>query len=945
MHNTSYYGRHPVPRLFSAFALSLILSTTASSAPAPATPAPARKGPSPEAIQQAIDELSSPRFAVRERASKFLWDAGAVAEEALRTAAKSKDEETSNRAKAILEKFDWGLYPDTPAEISKLIERFRSGDASVRQEVVGELIRLKPTRFSTIRKLIAQEQDDNARQQMYQSMAFQARRAVPELIVANQLNEASELLEVCLAPANPASLGDYAALQYLRKKVPEAIRRMEDLRKKGSAEEQRRASEALVYLYRVQHDWPAARAAAIAAKNKDLENDVAWEANDWKALSKAHELPEFRGGDFRGEEAAYHRLAGNKEKYEEMMAELRKDLSGVEGDDGTAFVLAYALLLNGRGSDAINVLKDRPKRQPDLAFDMLCAQLKFKDAFDLAAKAAKELAADEGGGPIRDALDLQRGKVLAGLGDHDAATQVFRGLIDRSLGGAAVDGRAFEVVKTIARAGMRDLAAESAARSIANLDKEGLGGLATGFLDPFLAEQKYAAQVWWYALRKEKPGDEPAATMARILEFADGKADRKKADQLAELIAKLQVPTDEPAPKDPVGIAQPQFGAAMSAFAAAEAYRLAGVKDKADEFYKKAVESKEDPDRQRLPAFMEEFLDEDSSSPTPASYRFCMAYGDFLLAQKRPKEAAVQYRKAWDAAPAQPLPLFMHGYAVGQAGNQVEGTRLMGLAHWISLGDEGSRTRFSEDLSRRGFDADSRHEMELIVATSWFRTHYVGNVLLRVARLKARQKDYATAALYYEKDVISLFRTAAHFVEPKAYLTVPEVARMYRAKALLGAGKIDEAMAEVRTGLEALPGNVEMAIGFVPDLERAGKKKEADEVYAKVKAAFEGALKDYGSSPDLRNSLAWTMVNCNRDLDDAQKHAEKAVEKSPKSAGYIDTLAEIHFRKKDRTKALELMKKCVALDSGNPYYRKQLDRFEKKPFDSPLPDEETGDDD
>jgi tetratricopeptide (TPR) repeat protein len=142
-----------------------------------------------------------------------------------------------------------------------------------------------------------------------------------------------------------------------------------------------------------------------------------------------------------------------------------------------------------------------------------------------------------------------------------------------------------------------------------------------------------------------------------------------------------------------------------------------------------------------------------------------------------------------------------------------------------------------------------------------------------------------------------------------------------------------------------MPGNVEMAIGFVPDLERAGKKKDADEIYAKVKAAFEGAIKDYGSSPDLRNSLAWTMVNCNRDLDEAQKHAEKAVEKSPKSAGYIDTLAEVHFRKKDRTKALELMKKCVALEPGNPYYRKQLERFEKKPFDSPLPDEETGDDD
>ena len=130
----------------------------------PASPRPHRRPPrkpSPSGkIQQAIEELGSERFTVRERASKFLWEAGAAAEDALRAAAKSKDEETSNRAKTILEKFDWGLYPDTPAEVVKLIEKFRGGDASTRQEAVGELMRMKPTRFATLRKLIAQEHDE-----------------------------------------------------------------------------------------------------------------------------------------------------------------------------------------------------------------------------------------------------------------------------------------------------------------------------------------------------------------------------------------------------------------------------------------------------------------------------------------------------------------------------------------------------------------------------------------------------------------------------------------------------------------------------------------------------------------------------------------------------------------------------------------------------------------
>jgi tetratricopeptide (TPR) repeat protein len=213
-----------------------------------------------------------------------------------------------------------------------------------------------------------------------------------------------------------------------------------------------------------------------------------------------------------------------------------------------------------------------------------------------------------------------------------------------------------------------------------------------------------------------------------------------------------------------------------------------------------------------------------------------------------------------------------------------------------------------------------------------------------MARIKARQGDYATASRLYDKDVVSLFRTGAFFVDAKAYLTVPELARTYKARALFAAGKVDEALAEARAGLAVLPGNIELVLGFVPDLDRAGKKKEADEIYGKVKAAYQSALQDHGSSGDLRNSIAWTMVNCNRDLDDALTHAKKAVEVAPKTAGYIDTLAEVYFRRKDRAKALELMKQCAALEPTNPYFRKQLERFEKKPFDSPLPDEETGDD-
>jgi tetratricopeptide (TPR) repeat protein len=921
----------------------LVAATGVLAAPTP-TPPPARpaKGPTSEQIRQAIDDLANPRFAVREKASKLLWEAGRAAEADLRVAATAKDEETANRAKAIVEKFDWGLYPDTPPDVAQMVERFRSGDAELRGQTVGELMRLKPARFDVLRKVIAHEQNEESRKQMYARMATQAREAVPELLVNGLFDEAGELLEVCLWPNNPQSLGDYATFHYLRNRVPAAIARMEELRKRGSPTDVQRATETLVYLHRVRQDWTAARAAADATKDPELQNALAWEANDWKRLAEGNPFVANGEDEDRGAKAAYHRLAGNKAKYDEIIAELRKSLMGIEGNDDKAYDLALALLLNGQGADAIEVLKGRYKGRTDLVFDLLCAQLRFKEAFAYYDAAMKELDADPEAVAERGKLAQRRGKILAALGDRDGATQVFRAALDQALG-ANRDTSSIDLVQMVARTGMRELAAELAARCLESLHKNGLDDEASMVLGKVFEDRALLAAIWWRAIYADKPDAEPTAKMARLLEFLDGKADRKKADRLAELIATLKGPKGGP---DKTGVdltSRPGLSPGHADFGTAEAYRAIGAFDKAEEFFKKAANTspRDVEDRGLLDDLP---IDEDTAI-VPVHYRFILGYADFLASRKRPKEAAAMYRKAWEIAPGQALPLFLCGNSLKLTGDEKEGTRLMELAHWVPLGNEFQRAKFSEDLGKRAFDVDSRKEMELVLTTGWFRGPAVGNVQLRMARIKARQGDYATAARLYEKDVISLFRNPLiFFVDGRAYLTVPELARAYRARALIAAGKFDEALAEARAGLAVMPGNIEVGLGLIPDLDKAGKKKEADEIYGKIRSTFEAAIKDYGSSPDLRNSLAWTMVNCNRDLDDALAHAKKAVEVAPKTAGYIDTLAEIYFRKKDRAKALEFMKQCAALEPTNPYFRKQLERFEKKPFDSPLPDEETGDD-
>src|SRR5688572_11331531 len=94
-------------------------------APARADDKPTAKPVTPEAVEKAILDLGSGRFAVREAATKYLWAAGSAAEPALEAATKNPDVEIARRSKEILDRFRWGIYPDSPKEILALIEQFR----------------------------------------------------------------------------------------------------------------------------------------------------------------------------------------------------------------------------------------------------------------------------------------------------------------------------------------------------------------------------------------------------------------------------------------------------------------------------------------------------------------------------------------------------------------------------------------------------------------------------------------------------------------------------------------------------------------------------------------------------------------------------------------------------------------------------------------------------
>ena len=113
-------------------------------------------------IQQAVLDLGSPRYLVREKASRQLWDAGSESQEALEKAiSESDDFEVIARARHIIAMFHLGIYPDTPRELVAQITNFRIGTLALKQQIAQEL--LNAGRGELLRKLIELEPNRRAR--------------------------------------------------------------------------------------------------------------------------------------------------------------------------------------------------------------------------------------------------------------------------------------------------------------------------------------------------------------------------------------------------------------------------------------------------------------------------------------------------------------------------------------------------------------------------------------------------------------------------------------------------------------------------------------------------------------------------------------------------------------------------------------------------------------
>jgi tetratricopeptide (TPR) repeat protein len=909
--------------------------------------------------EQLVADLGSPSFSKREKASEALWKLGEAARPALEAALKSDKEEVVRRAKQILEKFDSGNLPDISPESKTMIDRFRSSTGRARIESIRPFCHVDagPTLLRRLMQKEFKEQDEVLG--FHVGLFSVLQEEVPLLIVEGHLQRAEALLELQTYEPNSPGLMDYAIFCSQTGRGKAAAEKLE-ARSKTPGMAGFAAKATLVFLYRAMGEFEKAREQAKLMEKSDLRfrrihDSLLEDGQKWALLAErqSNDLVNSRAGM-----QIYHlRMAGRKTEADKLADELKDAELGERDRAGAVDSATLALLLNNRSLDGIERLKQQ-LNAPHILADVLSSRLMFKDALDLVSNNTK---GDDASGLdrvfLRQLYGTRKGRLLWQLGQRDASTQVFNKMAEEITGGPENrDGRPYpefaitQLVRTEVRSGRPELACEHLATALAVSGMDGTRPSHQG-QDPFeliFDVDADVAEYWWRVLRKNRPdGETAAATMKKIRRLLLGQAteqERKFAFEQGKKDAGQQRRNPvRDGRRDEIDTLR-QESVHIKPMAIATLYRASGdnaeairvLTAHADAWPKKDLEIT-DPGEAWLNS-----LTTSSRSwifGIDEEFRYWIELGDLLLEQGQPQEAARRYFQGWKLHANNGLLLYLSGRALLKAGDEAEGKKRIEASHLVSMGNARVRGRFLEELITRGFSADVRREINLIRLCAWVSDLYIGNVWNQVARGSILLKDFETAAVAHNRAIYYLLRTpGVSYVEGYAYLTVPQAVRVATARHLISTGKIPEGMELAKDCFTIMPGNTDLALGVIPSLDKQGKKKEADELFRIVWTAYGSILKDNPESAWARSQAAWLAAGCQRELDQAMEFAKKAVELEPNVRSFQETLAEVSFRKGDRDTAVSLMKKLISLDRRNFHYRRQLDRYQSAPFDSPLPD-------
>lgn len=850
----------------------------------------------PKNVEDAIGRLGSADPAERDAASEFLWSLGEPTRSALNAAADDDNVETARRATELLDRLRYGIRPDTPGVIVDLLSQYRAapleGNARAVATSVAGLASSGSPGLRVLTRLWQEEADDARRRLIGQALAEKSRPAAAILLADGETAGAINLLEAAADARSPwgePAIRDLAATLMLHDggaRLDERIAKLKPIVAQGAGDKEARvrAGRLLAYLCRARGDLPAALWAAERATELPGESPLAEllraESANWKELaSRAAAKPNTDDSvEDLGFAAAYHRLAGDAaglERYARKLAAL------ADRRPDEAMLAAEALFLNDRPDAGVGVLL-KHKAFAEAA-ELLTPRMQFDELLSLARRLA------EANEPDAAAVSARAAVAQHVLGDHAGAVASIEKLVADTAGKNAAPHSVAHyalLAESATAIGRADLAEQCAARGIAVArPTDDIAELlqAAGFTPGGRAAR-------WWRVMKEKYKEPTRVTFGRLRSLLSGQMAAGELEALAR-------------------------AAADSARRIESADLKAALADIGDTLT--AVGHK--PVAARYFRWLSEW--------PPAAPIALIRLGDFEGEADRWDAAAMLYARAWELDRSQPLPLLLRGSALKHIGREKEGGNLIDLAHRLPLADEAARHALMTELEQRKMRDDARRERDLIIRTAGFQSWYQSDALRRAGDEAYENEQFAAAAELWDRAFLDNNSRSTRFARLWANFAMPALIHRARAQGLIRSGDFATAHREADLAMLYSPSDTDSVITIVEQLDGAGQKAEADALYRRHTAPFRAFCAAHPNSAQAHNQFAWAAAKCRRELDDALKHAARAVELDPKSTACLDTLAETYFQRGDVQKAIETMNRCVELEPNEKRHQEQLERF------------------
>jgi hypothetical protein len=298
------------------------------------------------------------------------------------------------------------------------------------------------------------------------------------------------------------------------------------------------------------------------------------------------------------------------------------------------------------------------------------------------------------------------------------------------------------------------------------------------------------------------------------------------------------------------------------------------------------------------------------------------------LQQKRFRSAADRFGRLWALDRTHFDRLYLQGYALQQAGDVQTGKTLMDQATLLPLGDPLRRWQLAAQLDSAGLTDAAEQQRDLGLRTGGdFDEVGFSEIFNTRAENALDRRQWHQAAEALDRLCLINLSSQLEWHDPVRLLTVPATAHLVKAREARDRRDMETMDRELAMYQQYLPASSDMVIEMVPALDSLGEHDRAEKIFESVYVKLSAITVQYPKSVAYLNELAWMCACGNRRLDEGYKAAEAAMMLRPEDFQLMDTLAELHFRRRDRAGAVEIEKRAATLTS-DPYIARQVKRFQ-----------------